>query len=162
MCLLVMVAGLPVAAQQWPPPLEFRSLRVGLPVSELRGVVRTLGGSLACRPSRDARIGECTGSLRFQPRGPRFSLIVAAVRDSAAVVILTAPVPPDSVAAWVEAIEPFQGRVEPRSRGPQRTWQWVRRRQMLRVIQRRENGRHVATVTLTDGPLLDGLGRETR
>jgi hypothetical protein len=96
--------------------------------------------------------------VRLFPEAPHFSLIVSSVRDSAAVVILTGPAPRDTVADWAESIAWVQGRVLPRSRGPQLIWQWVRYRQMLRLIHRQEGSGAVLTVTLTDGPLLDNLG----
>ena len=143
-----------------PPSLEFRGLHVGVPIPELRARVRDLAGTLSCRPSRDARLDECTGSVRLVSGGPPFSLIVSSIRDSAAVVILTGTVPRDTVADWAASIAWVQGRVSPRTRGPQLIWQWVRYRQMLRLIHRQEGSGNVMTVTLTDGPLLDNLGAQ--
>lgn len=157
-----LAVGNPVSAARQtrsaPPSLEFRGLQVGVPIPDLRSRVRDLAGTLSCRPSRDPRLDECTGSVRLFPGAPHFSLIVSSVRDSAAVVILTGPAPRDTVADWAESIAWVQGRVLPRSRGPQLIWQWVRYRQMLRLIHRQEGSGAVLTVTLTDGPLLDNLG----
>jgi hypothetical protein len=153
----VLAAGQSPAA---PPFLEFRGLQVGVPIPDLRARVRDLAGTLSCRPSRDPRLDECTGSLRLVPGGPRFSLIVSSIRDSAAVVILTGAAPRDTVADWAASIAWIQGRVSPRTRGPQVIWQWVRYRQMLRLIHRQEGSGNVITVTLTDGPLLDNLGAQ--
>jgi hypothetical protein len=105
---------------------------------------------------------ECTGSVRLVREGQRFSLIVSAVNDSAAVVILTGSASRDSVADWAESIAMVQGQVPPRDHGPQLIWQWVRYRQMLRLIHRQEGSGNVTTITLTDGPLLDGLGAPQR
>ena len=76
------------------------------------------------------------------------------------VVILTGAAPRDTVADWAASIAWIQGRVSPRTRGPQLIWQWVRYRQMLRLIHRQEGSGNVITVTLTDGPLLDNLGAQ--
>jgi hypothetical protein len=121
--------------------------------------VRSRGGSLACRRSRDPRISECRGTIRLPPDSTRFAVTVSLVDDSAAVVILSGSVPRDTVRAWVEAIALTQGIPSLRVGGPQRTWQWIRRRQMLRLIHRRDGSRETAVITLTDGPLLDGLAR---
>ena len=161
-CLLTIAVGHPASAagqtHSSPPYLEFRGLQVGVPIPDLRTHVRALAGTLSCRPSRDPRLDECTGSVRLVPGGPHFSLIVSSVRDSAAVVILTGAAPRDTVADWAESIAWVQGRVLPRTRGPQLIWQWVRYRQMMRLIHRQEGSGDVLTVTLTDGPLLDNLG----
>lgn len=161
-CLVSIAAGHPVSAagqtHSAAPSLEFRGLQVGIPIPDLRGHVRDLSGTLSCRPSRDPRLDECTGSVRLVPGGPHFSLIVSSIRDSAAVVILTGAVPRDTVADWAASIAWVQGQVSPRTRGPQVIWQWVRYRQMLRLIHRQEGSGNVLTVTLTDGPLLDNLG----
>jgi len=159
--LALVLAGPPqVAGQTYAPPpsLEFLGLQVGLPIPDLRSRVRELSGTLSCRPSRDPRLDECMGSVQLASGGPHFSLIVSSVRDSAAVLILTGPALRDTVADWAESIAWVQGRVSPRSRGPQLIWQWVRYRQMLRLIHRQEGSGNVLTVTLTDGPLLDNLG----
>jgi hypothetical protein len=162
---MITMGNLVSAAGQTPPAppfLEFRGLQVGVPIPDLRSRVRDLAGTLSCRPSRDPRMDECTGSARLAPGGPQFSLIVSSVRDSAAVIILTGGAPRDTVADWAESIGWVQGRVSPRNRGPQRIWQWVRYRQMLRLIHRQEGSGNVLTVTLTDGPLLDNLGAPER
>lgn len=159
-----LAAGHPVAAagqaNSAPPSLEFRGLQVGVPIPDLRARVRDLDGTLSCRPSRDPRLDECTGAVRLVAGGPRFSLIVSSIRDSAAVVILTGTAPRDTVADMAASIAWVQGRVTPRARGPQLVWQWVRYRQMLRLIHRQEGSGNVMTVTLTDGPLLDNLGAQ--
>ena len=141
-----------------PPILEFHGLEVGLPLADLRSRVRGLSGTLTCRPARDPRIDECTGSVRLDPRGRPYALIVSSIHDSAAVLILNGTGTRDSATAWADSIMKVQGRVTPRDRGQQRTWQWVRYRQMLRLIHRRDQPASVLTVTLTDGPLLDNLG----
>jgi hypothetical protein len=140
------------------PSLEFHGLEVGVPIRKLSARVGKLGGTLSCRPAKDPRLEECTGSVRFVQGGPRFSLIVSSVRDSAAVVILSGAASRDTAASWADSIAVRQGHVTPRNRGQQRTWQWVRYRQMLRLIHRREDSASVLTITLTDGPLLDNLG----
>lgn len=158
--LILLALGIPIprALPQWPPALEFRGLRVGIAIHELRHRIRELGGTLTCRPSRDPRLDECTGSFRPAPGGPLTAVIVSSVRDSAAVLIASGSASRETVAAWADSLALTQGVVRPRDRGPQRVWQWVRRRQMLRLIHRREGSADVLTVTLTDGPLLDGLG----
>lgn len=58
---------------------------------------------------------------------------------------------------WRETLQSRYGSVASRTDHGQEMWQWIRRRQMLRLTTRLEAGRRVASVTLLDGPLLDGL-----
>ena len=52
------------------------------------------------------------------------------------------------------------GQVGARAQGTQWMMQWVRRGRMLRLTWRQERGDKVASVSLVDGRVLDGWGRD--
>jgi hypothetical protein len=66
------------------------------------------------------------------------------------------------MAQWLADLSARYGTVEPRRTQGQATWQWVRQRQMIRLTTRLENGHRVVSVSLMDGPLLDGLDPKAR
>jgi hypothetical protein len=66
------------------------------------------------------------------------------------------------MAQWLVDLSTRFGTVEPRRTQGQETWQWVRQRQMIRLTTRMENGHRIVSVSLMDGPLLDGLDPKAR
>lgn len=87
------------------------------------------------------------------------SVTASMVRDALGVMLLSAPVGDADLRRWLGGFAARYGAVMPRASNGQETWQWVRRNTMLRVTTRREAGRRVASVSLVDGTLLDGLNR---
>ena len=94
--------------------------------------------------------------------GTRLTVIASLIGGHAAILLLSAPVPDTEASGWIADLSRRFGAVEPsRSQGLD-TWQWVRQRRMIRITIRRERGVATTSVSLVDGPLLDGLDREAR
>jgi hypothetical protein len=150
-------------AAQKLPPLSFAGFRAGLPLAAAKDLISTSGGKLDCKSSSDPRMRECTGSIQFPSLDQPFEILISAVNDSAAVIILTGYPTQVTVTAWVTALTQVFGvpKNEPKPGGGG-SWQWIRRGQMMRVIERAAHGALQAVINLTDGPLLDGLGPPQR
>ena len=87
------------------------------------------------------------------------SVLISSVHDSAAVIVLSGKPPSDEARGWVEDLTMDFGRPNHRvSAESQHSWQWIRRGRMIRVVARLVGDTLEASVTLTHGPLLDGLG----
>jgi hypothetical protein len=130
-----------------------------MPLQEVKDRLEATGGSLSCKKTSEPLLRECTGSMR-DPRTKRFfEVLIASIRDSAAVIVLTAGVSESEGTLWVRWLSDEFGTPN-REHQPsiQQSWQWIRRGQMLRVVTREAQHQVRASVTLTDGPLLDGLG----
>jgi hypothetical protein len=151
-------AAIAIAAQQL-PPLAFVGFRAHMPMSEAHALVTSAGGSLTCKATTDPRLRECTGNMPFPNVVPPFQLLISSVRDTAAVIVLTANVKERDAQAWANALTQDFG--TPNHKTDYRvseSWQWIRKGQMLRLLQHATNGVLETAVTLTDGPLLDALG----
>lgn len=141
------------------PPLSFVGFRAHMPMNEARALAASAGGSVTCKHTTDPRLRECTGVMPFPKVIPPFRLLISSVRDTAAVVVLTANVKESDVREWARALTQDFGTPNHRTEYPvSETWQWIRQGQMLRLIQRKGGGILETAVTLTDGPLLDALG----
>jgi hypothetical protein len=145
--------------------LSFLGFRAGMPVAQARSLIRAAGGSLDCRATSDPRIRECNGFLPTRQEPPRESvrLLVSSVRDSAAVIVVSRTPTESDISGLISALTAEFGTPN-RQVGPgaQASWEWIRRGQKLVVAQRREDIRSASSVTLIDGPLLDGLGPPRR
>jgi hypothetical protein len=151
-------APIVVAIQQL-PPLGFVGFRAHMPMSEARALATSAGGSLSCKATTDARLRECTGGMPFPNVIPPFKLLISSVRDTAAVIVLTANVKESDTREWARALTQDFG--TPNHKIDYRvseSWEWIRKGQMLRLIQHQAGGVLETAVTLTDGPLLDALG----
>lgn len=147
------------AASRQLPPLAFIGFRAHMPMSEAKSLATSGHGSLTCKATTDPRLRECTGQLPFPKLAQPFNLLVSSVRDTAAVIVLTATVRQADVENWVRALTEDFGRPNHTPKpGVSETWEWIRKGQMLRVSERITKGALEAAVTLTDGPLLDALG----
>jgi hypothetical protein len=149
---IVFPAGLTAQA-----PLQFLGFRPGVPREVLEQVVRGHGGPWACRRSTvDTRFTECQG--RITPPGePDLSLIASLVHDSVAVVLLSGAVAESDLRRWRADLDDRIGPATVRQSQGQTTWQWIRARRMIRITTRLDGGARVASVSLVDGVLLDGL-----
>ncbi|SRR6266542_409912 len=147
------------------PGLSFLGFRAGMPVAHARSLIREACGRLDCRPTTDPRMRECNGSfpVRADAPGESASVLLASVHDSAAVIVVSRHPAESELKKWVTALTEDFG-IPNRQVGPgaQASWEWIRHRQKLVVAQRREDNRLASSVTLTDGPLLDGLGPPKR
>jgi hypothetical protein len=80
------------------------------------------------------------------------------VDGRAAVLLVHGPVGEEGLARWRDELDNRYGSVPAKHERGQDSWQWVRRNTMLRLTTRREGSARVASVSLVDGSLLDGLG----
>ncbi len=149
--LLLIASGL---MAQSAPALEFFRLRPGAPWAIVSQTLIDLGADPICRPATDRRIVECRGRVALIGGQNPYEVIVSLVHDSTAVILLSGQIEESRVTAWVNLLDRVLGPPRLRRRGSQRTWEWIRNRQMLRMSYRPTIG---LVVNLTDGPLLDGL-----
>lgn len=140
-------------------PIAFLGFTPGMPVSRAAALIRSARGSFSCRKSSDARITECTGLLPFPGVDRPLEVLISSINDSAAVIVFSGRPGDEVTRTWAEDLTRTLG--EPartlRSPGAQDIRQWVRRGRMLRLVQRTPEGRRETSITLTHGPLLDGL-----
>lgn len=109
----------------------------------------------------DPRFTDCRGSLRPAGEGT-LSLVASLVNGEVAVLMIKGSVGEAGLDRWREHLTTRYGSVSPKRERGQETWQWVRRRRMIRLTTRREDAVRVVSVSLVDGPLLDGLGPAPR
>jgi len=94
------------------------------------------------------------------PEGePALTVTGSLVDGSAAVLLVAAPVDEARLRRWVADLSTRYGEVAPQASHGQLTWQWVRQRRMIRLTTRTEGETRMVSVSLVDGPLLDGLNR---
>lgn len=146
------------------PPLSFLGFRAGMPLPQAIALIKSIRGQVSCRASTDPRIRECTGSIPESGGvGRPLAVLISSIHDSAAVIVLSGTPPGDIARNWIEDLTIDFGRPNHTvSPATQHMWQWVRRGRMLRVIVRNPTDTLEASVTLTHGPLLDGLGTPER
>lgn len=143
--------------------LEFSGFRPGAHLSEVAARVGDDGGRLRCdRAKSDRRVSECRASLAGPDLGGPVELWLSAVDSSASVITLSASVDGEQLDRWRSTLERRYGRVGAQVQGPQWMMQWVRRGRMIRLTWRIERGEKTASVSLVDGHVLDGWGRERR
>lgn len=141
-----------------PGPLEFLGFRPGSSRAEAERLLASLNGRWTCTVSRtDPRFTDCRGSLRPPGEDP-LSLVASLVNGEVAVLMIKGSVGEAGLDRWREHLTTRYGSVSPKRERGQETWQWVRRRRMIRLTTRREDAVRVVSVSLVDGPLLDGLG----
>jgi hypothetical protein len=108
----------------------------------------------------DPRFTECRGAAH--PEGePALTVTGSLVDGSAAVLLVAAPVDEARLRRWVADLSTRYGDVTPRAANGQRMWQWVRQQRMIRLTTRLEGANRMVSVSLVDGPLLDGLNRRS-
>jgi hypothetical protein len=163
--LVVSVLGTaPLAAQAVAydaSPLEFFGFRPGAPLQEIAARVRALdGGTLRCDRARsDRRVTECRGSVYDPDLGGQVDLWLSAIDSVAAVLTLSSDVEPDQLDRWRRSLEEY-GRVGAKAQGNQWMMQWVRSGRMARLTWKVQRNERTASVSLIDGHVLDGWGRE--
>ena len=150
-------------APQMLPPLSFIGFRARMSLADAEALTKAAGGSLACKPASDIRIRECQGTVPTYGLPSPFSLLISSVHDSAAVIVLSHRAPGNAGEKWASALTlDFGSPNRNREPGIQMTWEWIRRGQMLRLVERKVADHMEVAVTLTDGPLLDSLGPAKR
>jgi len=152
-------AAVIVPAAQKLPPLSFIGFHAGMPVAEVQSFLRSSRVNLDCQPSSDPRMKECTAKLPLPGVDGGLAILISSVNDSAAVLVFTARGMQTLGQQWELALTEDFGKPKREDQpGIQASWQWIRKGQMLRVVQRKAESTLESSVTLTDGPLLDGLG----
>jgi len=149
-----------MTAAQPAASLSFSGFTAGMPMPEARArISQAASGSLSCRTTIDWRMRDCTGRVQPAPSEAPFNVLISSIHDSAAVIVLSLRGTDRAASRWVASLTATFGVPELRKHpdGSAR-WQWVRARKMLRVVERRSGGGWETSVTLTHGPLLDGLG----
>ena len=154
-------AARPPLARADTATLEFAGFRAGARLSDIAAVVRRLDGTLRCDGARaDRRVTECRGRYLDTESGETIALWISAIDSVAGIITLRADTPGDRLDRWRDGIVARYGRVGARAQGTQWMMQWVRRGRMLRLTWRDERGGRVASVSLVDGRVLDGWGRD--
>jgi hypothetical protein len=150
------------AQDSLPPPLEFLGFAAGAPLVEVARQAAHLGArQLKCdRARKDRSVLECRATLVDSISGRPLSLWLSAIDSASAIVTLSGPVAADQLQNWKLDLEDRYGVVDARVQGPQWMLQWVRHGRMLRLTWREEQGQKVASVSLTDGWILDAWGRK--
>ena len=146
------------AAPQAQPPLRFLGFSAGMPTADAVSLLRGAGGTLTCKPTTDPRLKECNGRLPRAGTATAFEVLISSIHDSAAVIVFSLHSASAPTTRWVTEVSREYGTPNKRQSGGQSSWQWIRNRRMLRIVQRGSAARREASVTLTHGPLLDGLG----
>ncbi len=141
--------------------LSFIGFEAGAHLTDLDDQVRELGGSgLRCTRSRaDRRVLDCRGTAPDPASGQSVEIWVSAIDSLSGVVTISGAVSAGQLDDWRRLIEDHYGKVGARVQGPQWMMQWVRSQQMIRLTWRVENNQKVASVSLVDGPVLDGWER---
>ena len=152
----------PVPAVVDTAPFGFLGFQPGLPIALLRERATQLGkGSLDCqRAARDLRLGECRGGLPELDAGRSVDLWASMIDGRAAVLTLSARLPEARFARWREFLEGRYGVVPEKRQGPMRMLQWVRNGRMLRLSWRAKGRDFETSVSMVDGPLLDGWANQ--
>ncbi len=130
-----------------------------MPVTEAVSLIRAGKGTLTCKATADSRMRDCTGRISVHEMDTPLELLIASVHDSAAVIVFSLHGGMAPVAKWVTGLAAQFGRPNRQQHpGGRSSWQWIRAGRMLRVAQRGSGQQAEASITLTHGPLLDGLG----
>jgi hypothetical protein len=161
--LLILTAWAPAPADAQtspdPPAIAFLGFRPGRPLSEIDSLAGTMGGHrLHCEGSRvDPSVSDCR-SLLVRSDGDDLELWLSAVDSLSAVITISGAVSAAQLDRWKECLGSQYGPADTKVQGAQRMMQWIRNRQMIRLTWRWEREEQRASVSLVDGPVLDGWG----
>lgn len=144
------------------PSLRFFGFRAGMAVEDAAGGVAAMSGtSLSCdRSTVDLRVSDCRATFPDPITGDQVQLWLSALDSLVAVLTVSGVVTPIQLEAWRSSLVSAYGEVVPVQQGAQYMLQWVRHRQMLRLTWRELVDSTTASVSLVDGPLLDGWHRD--
>ncbi|HQR17244.1 MAG TPA: hypothetical protein PK948_02680 [Gemmatimonadales bacterium] len=146
----------PASAQG--PPLAFYGFRAGVPLRDADAQVRLLlGPGLTCRRSQaDPRLQDCRATITDPVLNSPVSVWLAAIDSLTGVVTVSATLGGADLLRWRDELEVVYGIRPATMDGPQGMVQWIRGQQMLRLTWRYTPGRTQASVSLVDGPVMDG------
>lgn len=154
--LVALGATAPAAAQA--PALSFYGFRAGVSLAVTDAQVRLLlGRGLACqRSTADPRLQECRATVADPVTTTPVSVWLAAIDSLTGVVTISANLPTADFGRWRDEIEAMYGPEPATVQGSQGMAQWIRATQMLRLTWRAGAGRIETSVSIVDGPVLDG------
>lgn len=161
--LLILIGWSPAIATAQSPPespaIAFLGFRPGRLLSETDSLVASMGGNrLRCDRGRiDPSLSDCRAIL-VQAGGGDLELWLSAVDSLGAVLTVSGEVTDAQLQGWQEWLAERYGPSITRVQGIQRMRQWIVNRQMLRLTWRSEPQGLRASVSLVDGPVLDGWG----
>ena len=146
------------------PSLRFFSFRVGVPLEHVATTAADWGGSpLDCRHSVvDPDVLDCRSSFADPITAAPIELWLSAMDSLVGVLTVSGEVSGLQLDGWRSSLISAYGDAPVSAQGSQRTLQWIRHRQMLRLTWRTIDGTTSASVSLIDGPVLDGWGRRRR
>jgi len=140
-------------------PLEFLGLRPGATLAATDEQVRRLGASRGLRCNRstaDPRVRDCKATIADPVDGTPLRVWLAAVDSLTGIVTVSGDLSGGQFEHWRAPLETAYGQSGARVQGTQWMMQWIRGRQMIRLTWRARPGRIEASVSLVDGPVLDG------
>ncbi|HEX5004350.1 MAG TPA: hypothetical protein VFV65_03495 [Gemmatimonadales bacterium] len=154
--LLVAAVAAPVAAQG--PPLAFYGFRAGVSLADTDAQVRLLlGNGLRCQRSQaDRRLADCRATITDPVANTPVTIWLAAIDSTTGVLTLSATLPAREFDRWRDVLESVYGPRTATIQGGQGMVQWIRGTQMLRLTWRAAPNRIESSVSIVDGPVLDG------
>jgi hypothetical protein len=146
----------PAAAQA--PSLAFYGFRAGVPLRDTDGQVQLLlGRGLTCQQSRaDRRLQDCRAVVTDPTTGKPLTVWLAAIDSAIGVLTVSGTLSSTELASWRIDLESTYGSRPTTVQGTQRMLQWVVGTQMLRLTWRVSGHEAEASVSIVDGPVLDG------
>jgi hypothetical protein len=160
--LVCLCAATPAGAQG--AGLSFYGFRAGATLAATDAQVRLLlGTGLSCQRSKaDPRLQECRATVADPVVQTPVSIWLAAIDSLTGVVTVSATLPTADFVRWRDEIERAYGPQPATVQDAQGMAQWIFGTQMLRLTWRAGAGRVEASVSIVDGPVLDGwtLGGE--
>lgn len=166
LCWIAILVAAPSVAAQTPgwtrlPSLRFFGFRAGVPLDVAANRVADLSGTaIACgRSTVDPRVLDCRSTFPDPITADPVELWLSALDSLVAVLIVSGPVSPVQFSAWKSSLVSAYGETAVVEQGSQSMLQWVRHRQMLRMTWREFTDSTAASVSLIDGPILDGWDR---
>jgi hypothetical protein len=136
-------------------PLSFLGITAGESLDSLTALIKADGGTLLCNASRsDPRVRDCRATYLVE--GTPIDLWLSSIDGTVAIVTLATPLDQNLLTTWRTDLETRYGRGLAKAQGPQWMLQWVRQNRMLRLVWRIDGGERRISVSLVDGPSLDG------
>ena len=144
------------------PSLRFFGFRAGVPLELTAERVKELSDTpLACeRSTVDPRVMDCRANFPDPITLDPVELWLSALDSLVSVLTISGPVSPVQFSGWKSSLVSAYGETTVVKQGSQSMVQWIRHRQMLRLTWREYRDSTAASVSLIDGPLLDGWSRQ--
>ena len=167
MCWVTILIVVPSLAAQTPgwtrlPSLRFFGFRAGISLEDAAKNVDDLSGTaLTCgRSTVDPRVMDCRSTFLDPITSDSVELWLSAVDSLVSILTISGSVTPVQFYAWKSSLVSAYGETAVVEQGSQSMFQWIRHRQMLRLTWREFGDSTSASVSMIDGPLLDGWSRQ--